>query len=322
MHCELAIPGLLAAAQDSRLPGAELLFGRGRRSHGEPEALEAWLAAAFGMEGPLAAGALTLLAHGVQPGGGAWARADPVHLRLLREAIALVPGEALAVSAGEARELCAALNRHFSGRLEFSDLEPLRWAVRHPQAGPFDARPALEHAGEALRPGGAADPLLNEIQMVLHEHPVNEAREARGEPAVNGLWLWGAGAAPKASGPWRSVASAEPLARGLARCAGLAALPLPSSAAAWLAGAGEDGRHLAVLDALRAPLALGERDEAGTLVRALEEKWLAPLAAALREETVGMVTVHVPDAGVSVETIRGDLRRFWRRARPLARMRP
>jgi len=27
--------------------------------------------------------------------------------------------------------------------------------------------------------------------------------------------------------------------------------------------------------------------------------------------------VHVPDSGVSFETIRADLRRFWRRPRPL-----
>jgi len=31
-----------------------------------------------------------------------------------------------------------------------------------------------------------------------------------------------------------------------------------------------------------------------------------------------MLTVHVPDSGVSFEAIRADLRRFWRRPRPLA----
>jgi hypothetical protein len=32
-----------------------------------------------------------------------------------------------------------------------------------------------------------------------------------------------------------------------------------------------------------------------------------------------MVTIHVPDAAqaVSFETIRGDLRRFWRRRKPI-----
>src|SRR5690606_30880361 len=35
--------------------------------------------------------------------------------------------------------------------------------------------------------------LLNEIQMVWHEHPVNQARAARGALPVNGLWLYGGG---------------------------------------------------------------------------------------------------------------------------------
>jgi hypothetical protein len=62
-----------------------------------------------------------------------------------------------------------------------------------------------------------------------------------------------------------------------------------------------------VLDARQAPLESLERD------------WFAPLLAALRADRAGMVTVHVPDAAeqVSCETIRGDLRRFWRRPKPL-----
>jgi hypothetical protein len=42
------------------------------------------------------------------------------------------------------------------------------------------------------------------------------------------------------------------------------------------------------------------------------------LLEALRSDRVGMVTVHAPDSGRSYETVRGDLRRFWRRSRPLA----
>ena len=43
------------------------------------------------------------------------------------------------------------------------------------------------------------------------------------------------------------------------------------------------------------------------------------LLGALRAGRAGMVTLHVPDGAeeVSFETIRGDLRRFWRRAKPL-----
>ncbi|MGH8222196.1 MAG: regulator, partial [Woeseiaceae bacterium] len=79
------------------------------------------------------------------------------------------------------------------------------------------------------------------------------------------------------------------------------------------------GRHLLVLDALRAPLALSQSAGCRAGVEALERDWFAPLLGALRAGRVGMVSVHVPDGGerASVETIRGDLRRFWRRRRAL-----
>jgi hypothetical protein len=167
-----------------------------------------------------------------------------------------------------------------------------------------------------------AHALVNEAQMLLHAHPVNEAREARGEPPINSLWLWGAGRAPSVPAPrWRSVNADDPLVRGLARAGGVHHGPLPAGAQAWLERAPEDGRHLVVLDALRAELALARTSECGALIEAFERDWFAPLLAALRAGRIGMVTVHVPDGAesASYETIRGDLRRFWRRPRPLER---
>jgi hypothetical protein len=35
--------------------------------------------------------------------------------------------------------------------------------------------------------------LLNELQMTWHEHPINEARLARGQAPINGVWLYGGG---------------------------------------------------------------------------------------------------------------------------------
>jgi hypothetical protein len=35
-----------------------------------------------------------------------------------------------------------------------------------------------------------------EIEMWLHDHPINDARRRRGELPVTSLWLWGAGAVP------------------------------------------------------------------------------------------------------------------------------
>ena len=153
--------------------------------------------------------------------------------------------------------------------------------------------------------------------MLLHAHPVNEAREARGEPPVNSLWLWGAGRARKATSLWNSVLANEPIAMGLAMLARTRYRSLPASAAPWLEGAPGEGRHLVVLDALRAPAALGDIASYEKNLNALEAAWFAPLHRALRAGRIGMLTVHVPDAAQAFETIRGDLRRFWRRPRAL-----
>ena len=325
MHCELVVPGLFAAAGEARLPALELLLARGRSRAAASRRLEDWLHEAFGLEGqPLAAGALTLRAAGRDPGEACWARADPVHLRLMRERLILVPGAALSISGDEAAALCEALNRHFAGVLALEPADAARWCARLGEDLAASSECPLELAGREV---GLAMPagvhrLLNEAQMLLHAHPVNEAREARGEPAVNSLWLWGAGRAPRVpASAWRSVSAEDPLALGLARAAAARELGLPASAQAWLERAPEDGRHLLVLDALRAPLALSQQAESRALAEALERDWFAPLLAALRSGRVGMVTVHVPDAAerLSFETVRGDLRRFWRRPRALER---
>ncbi len=276
----------------------------------------------------MAAGALTLAASGGEPGRHFWARTDPVHLRLMRDRLIVVPSAAFSLSLEEARALAEALNRHFAGRLAIEVVDPGRWCARLEETLAFHADPPLAAAGRdvdlALRGGGEAarrwGTLLNEAQMLLHAHPVNQEREARGEPVVNSLWLWGAGRRAGSAGgalaersrgrsAWRSGSPASP-ARVPAACP---RTRRPSSSASP-----QDGRHLLLLDALRAPLALGHSAEYRERIDTLEKNWFAPLLAALRRGRVGMVTLHVPDSlGASFETIRGDLRRFWRRPRAL-----
>ncbi len=325
MHCELVVPGLFAAPSAARLPAAELLIARGRCSSGASRGLEEWLHDAFALDDqPLPAGALTLLAGGGEPAGYWWSRADPVHLRLMRERLVLVPTAALRLASGEAEALCDALNRHFGERLALQVIDAERWVARTPRELAPGSTPPLALAGRDVAlamPGNTAvHRLLNEAQMVLHAHPVNEARETRGEPAINSIWLWGAGPLASVGAPsWHSVSATEPLALGLARAAGVRHRPLPASGAAWLDRMPEEGRHLVVLDALRAPLALSQTADYSEALARLERDWFAPLLAALRDGRVGMVTIQVPDAGecVAYETIRGDLRRFWRRPKAL-----
>lgn len=306
MHCELVIPGLLDSrtrTAGARPASLELLVARGRRSRTPPQPLERWLQQAFGLEGRFAAGALSVLGAGGSPGDAIWTRADPVHMQVMRDRVVLAPAAAFQLARGDADALCQAVNAHFAGAIELRAVDPLRWCARLESELEVGDESPLDMAGREAtqRPG---DVLLTEIQMLLHGHPVNEAREARGEPAVNSLWFWGAGRLPgKSQSRWRSLTSDDPIALGLARNSDVTAHPLAPSASVWLSHMPEDGCHLVILDPA------GE---------SLEDDWFAPLAAALRSGRIGMLSLHVPGAGLAFETVRGDLRRFWRRPKALA----
>ena len=325
MHVELVVPGLFQA--QAAAPALEMLLARGRRTPGQAAALEEWCARAFGLEGsPLPAGALTALACGLEPGTAYWMRADPVHLRADRDRVLLYPSQGFALTAEEAEPLAAALDAHYAGEFFFAALRPDVWCLRGGREIPASERPPIEIAGRSVDgelPDKRWHALLNEIQMAMYQHPVNTAREARGDPVVNGVWLWGAGRLPAAAalsntGPWHSLSADDPLALGLARLAGVRHRPPGAGAAPWLGRTPEDGRHLVILESLRGAQVLGDAKTVEGRLRGLEDRWFAPLLAALRAGRIGMLTVHVPDAGASFETERNDLRRFWRRPKPLA----
>lgn len=56
---------------------------------------------------------------------------------------------------------------------------------------------------------------LSEIEMSLHDHEVNIARQAAGDPPINSLWIWGGGIAPEAkTGRLPPLFSDDPLLAG------------------------------------------------------------------------------------------------------------
>jgi len=178
---------------------------------------------------------------------------------------------------------------------------------------------------DSLLPGGDEAmrwrSTLNEIQMLLYQHPVNDAREERGAAPVNSVWFWGAGtqAAPPRR-PYQRVRTRDPLAAGLAQTSGASVMPLPDHAQQWLKQAGNEGVELVVLDQLAAPAGYGQEDEWRTRLEALDRDWFAPLLDALRRGRIGMITLHLlgRHGCLEAEITRQDLRYFWRRAKPLS----
>jgi hypothetical protein len=338
MRCTLLISDLLPPAafgsepfQDMRLPALETLLARGTVVRQPALERDAWLCRAFGvakqLDWPVAP--LTLAADGVDPQHHYWLRADPVELRM--EHSRLVMARAVSdIDATESRELVAALNRHFA-RDGITLLAPFprRWYLRADRAPGITTTPLVQAANrdiEAHLPqGGVAldwHRLINEAQMVLHEHAVNVAREARGAATVNSVWLWGGGTAPAVGRPhYDTVWGSDALTRSLASAAGIARHELAGSGAVWLATASAAGKnHLLVFDqlseALRAGGIAGWREQ----LAILERDWMAPLASALRAKRISAITLVATNSDDLLEATLTPalLWRLWRRARPLA----
>jgi len=80
----------------------------------------------------------------------------------------------------------------------------------------------------AGRDAAALRRLLTEIQMVLHQHPVNQQREAHGMPSLNAAWLSGAGALTSATtSTLQRIVSDEPYVMGLCEFVNANCFPVP-----------------------------------------------------------------------------------------------
>jgi hypothetical protein len=164
-----------------------------------------------------------------------WLRADPAHVRAdMTGARVLAIGE-LGLSHDDAQALLAPLRPLF-GDLGFqlSAPVPSRWYVALPVESRLPAfSPPEQVLGDDLfshLPDGPDGrrwrALLNEAQVILHNHPVNLARTAAGKPAVNSLCFWGAGRLPDhVRCACTGLSSPDPELLSLAQLAGIANTP-------------------------------------------------------------------------------------------------
>lgn len=253
-------------------------------------------------------------------------RADPVHLRADMNKLLLFDADAFPLSPEEARALAAEAGPTLAGMDgELIVGDPRRWYLRLSRPAAVRTRCLSEVVGRDLQPllpqgerGSEWRRLLNEVQMVLHVSPVNQAREARREPAINSLWLWGGGRLPAIPQRcWDRVYSDDALALGMARLTGSQGEGKPAAASQWLEGGPLAGEHLIVLDALERPARYGDMDAWVEALVRTEQAWFAPLLRALGRRELASLTL-VSDGGVALRATPGSVRRWWRRTRRLA----
>jgi hypothetical protein len=225
----------------SEAPSLQRLIGRG-------DALEDGEAGELGQLGRmfdivplgLPAAALSRQFDCGDAGGAQWLRADPAFLQPEMNGVRLMAVGELGLRPEEASALAEALMPLFGDAgLPLSAPTTQRWylqvesGARIPTfSSPEDALgddygSHMPHGDEGRRWRA----LLNEAQVILHNHPVNQARVAAGRNPANALWVWGGGALPQqvVSGVG-ALYSSEVLACGLAKLAGISIERIESDA--------------------------------------------------------------------------------------------
>jgi hypothetical protein len=315
----LIAPGIAPALQraiaerGARWPQLARLGGRGSiRVLPSPRAgLSAWQVALLDTLGvhdhdQYPSAAVTRTGDAGEPARGFWLHLQPMHFMAgLDRLTAVELHGASDVTRAELVELEPTIAAHLrTAAMQLVTTAHDDWLVHSESAldvqtaTPESAAVALEQAMPKGRDAPALRRLMTELQMLLHEHPVNIARARRGLPEVNAVWFHGAGeirdlqryALPQGFGD-------DLYLRGIYRLndAEVAAAPIEAQA------------MLARLSA-RAVVVVATDD-----VDVLEAAWIAPLTRALTTGAIARLDIVLDRWHVTVA--RHSLLKFWRSAR-------
>jgi hypothetical protein len=250
--------------------------------------------------------------------------ATPVHLVAGLTTLHLDRRSVLRLEAAEAMRLRDEFRRvfHDSG-FELRSLDSgdfLLFGTPVAEGGPPEPARALgANMAEAQR-AGAADPALRrlgaEMEMWLHDHPVNVERQRRGEWPVTGLWLWGGGPV-LASAPLRSSSSDiafgnDAYLRGLLTLSGGKVLPIPGQPD--LLFSYPHARGVVLLIEIASMLHSNRTWTLLDVVTQIDRFWITPAVEALQRGQLQRLVILANDQQLILRT--RDRLKFWRRARP------
>ena len=334
-HIALVVPGLCPAGvaflgnPAERFPALERLLSRSKPGQYASDNLDASLCSHFDLQcragAALPVAALTSLIDIEEPDARYIMRADPVHLRADQSTLRLFDSRSFSITQDEADALVTAFNEFYSDRgWLLVAPTPQRWYLYLPKAPLVSTVSPGEIAGQTIDPNlphgrdaAVWHALMNEVQMLFHQHPVNARREASEEPAINSLWFWGEGRLPDTLHRHHmEVATDHPLAMGMARFTQTPRRDLPASLDELLASA-QEALTLVVLDELEAAMQYSDFEAWLETLKRLEQHWFAPLLAALEGGRVASLEID-PCSGKSYQTTRRLQKHFWKRVRPLS----
>jgi hypothetical protein len=136
----------------------------------------------------------------------AWGQLTPAHWMIGSDQVTMLDPALLALTDAESQALLETVRPLFESEgFTLAWHAPTQWLATHPSFDHLRTASLDRVIGRGvdrwLPPKGQPGPtrllrrLQNEVQMLLHEHPINEAREAGGALVVNSFWLSGCGRA-------------------------------------------------------------------------------------------------------------------------------
>lgn len=271
----------------------------------------------------------SLLGHALNhlhlPPGQPSVFASPVWQQMGMHNLSMLGGTDIQIQLHEAEQLCSGLNDFF--REDGWAFRPVRadlWLVTVPRIPNWQVPPVLDVLGQvdgSIRAEGPDGPSWlqkqTEIQMWLHNHPLNVERTAAGIPTVNGVWLWqdlegGQTAAPilACDSSWAQFYSGTHL-------------DVPYDFAAWEAVLKESGQTvsdgLLFLDDLAVTAHTADVWAYKDTLESWEQRWFAPLWQALCEgrlKNLCIVTDGPHGGELHIKAKAG--RAFWKKKKTFA----
>lgn len=279
--------------------------------------------------------ALEALAHGLTADGWWW-RVHPVHFQLARDHLVLTDPRDLQLQADEADTL-AAIAEPLLAEAGFLLHRPAAdaWFLHAPQRHSLSTYALERVVGRNITPAmpqgddaRAWRRLLNEVQMSWHDHPVNNAREARGLWPINGLWLEGGFQQPAAlqataDKPMAKtvVCASSDLVRGLAAASGTRCLAATDAMSLQQQLAKQAATDTILIELNQLEAAANTQDGHGWITgwQQIEQAWWQPLAAlwsgqADQVAAPQTITVHAlgHDHVRTLRMQRADRWKLWR----------
>jgi hypothetical protein len=193
------------------LPGLQQVARFGTRTQ-PPAGWRPWLSrwltgAAGGATATVAAAALPAFqqaASSLAMSSVAWL-ATPMHLIAGMTSVHVDRRSILRLDAADQQTIATDFQRvfHDSG-FHLQPLEAGDFLMLGPEMSPADAEEPARAMGAGMAQQAGTSPALRklgaEIEMWLHDHPINDTRRRRGEQPVTTLWLWGGGPVADAGG--------------------------------------------------------------------------------------------------------------------------